>query len=464
MQYISKYKILILWSTLLALGYFYLGYFVTRELELPLLISFGSLFLLYAGFFIPSFKQKLFKHEKSFCYLIYLAIGLRAILLFTAPNLSDDYFRFVWDGNGIVNGINPFESKPSEVVFKDNEHDNFLKQEVLEGASKTFPGGMNSKDYYSVYPPFNQLIFATSSFLAGDNIKLNVFYLRIFIFLFEIGTLFLLVALLKLFDLSKEKVFVYAFNPLVIIELTQNLHFEGMTIFFVLASIYLLIKNKIFFAGILYALAITTKLVPLLFLPLFLFKVPLKKLVVFYGVIGVSIVLFFTPFMGVNLIETFGSSIRLYFKTFEFNASIYYLLREIGYWNVGYNTIHVIGKYTPMVVIGSVLLLIASNYKKKSFTTIFKLIVWSLLIYYSLASIIHPWYAIYLLAFGVFTNYRFPIVWSVVIVLSYLAYRDVGLVQESYWVVLIEYSVLFFTIAWDIYRSRYKNANYFTKQ
>lgn len=440
----------------MVLGYFYLGYFVTRDLEWPLMLGFVSLFLLYAGLFIPTFKQKLFQYQKSYRNLLLLAIGLRGLLLFTTPNLSDDYFRFVWDGNGIVNGINPFENKPSEVVFTENEHDFYLYNEVVEGTSKIFPGGMNSKDYYSVYPPFNQLIFATSSFLAGDNISLNVFFLRFFIFLFEIGTLFLLIALLKLFDLSKDKVFIYAFNPLVIIELTQNLHFEGMTIFFVLASIYLLIKNKIAFAAVLYALAITTKLVPLLFLPLFLFKIPLKKLVVFYGVIGVSVLLFFTPFMGVNLIETFGSSIRLYFKTFEFNASIYYLLREIGYWNVGYNTIHVIGKYTPLVVLGSVLLLIAFNYKNKEFTNLFKLIVWSLLIYYSLASIVHPWYAIYLLAFALFTNYRFPIVWSAFVVLSYLAYKDVGLVQESYWVVFIEYSIVLLAVVCDLYLGRNK--------
>jgi hypothetical protein len=454
MQFISKHKILILWSTLLVLGYFYLGYFVTRDLEWPLVLGFGSLFLLYAGLFIPSFKKKLFQHKASFRYLLLLAIGLRGLLLFTTPNLSDDYFRFVWDGNGIVNGINPFESKPSEFVFEDNEHDDFLETEVLEGTSEIFPGGMNSKDYYSVYPPFNQLVFATSSFLAGDNLQLNVFCLRFFIFLFEIGTLLLLVALLKLFDLSKKKVFIYAFNPLVIVELIQNLHFEGMTLFFVFAAVYLLIKNKVVFSGLVYALAITTKLVPLLFLPLFLFKVPFKKLIVFYGVIGVSTLLFFTPFMGVNLVETFGSSIRLYFKTFEFNASIYYLLREIGYWNVGYNTIHVIGKYTSMVVLGSVLLLIAFNYKKKEFKQVFKLMVWALLIYYSLASIVHPWYVIYLLAFAVFTNYRFPIVWSCVVVLSYLAYRDIGLVQESFWVVFIEYSIVMIAVFSDLYRNK----------
>jgi hypothetical protein len=45
-------------------------------------------------------------------------------------------------------------------------------------------------------------------------------------------------------------------------------------------------------------------------------------------------------------------------------------------------------------------------------------------------------------------------VWSGVIILSYLAYRDIGLVQESFWVVFIEYGILLFAIVFDLYRNR----------
>lgn len=454
MQKLIQNKGLITWGVIFSLLLLYLGYFVTREMEIPLLGSFGSLFILYSLWFIPAIKSRLFAKGWSIKNMLILAITFRCLLFFTTPNLSDDYFRFVWDGNMVVNEINPFKYKPNDFEFNKTENHKYLKEEILEGSSVTFPGGMNSKDYFSVYPPFNQAVFYLSSLLAGNDLQLNIYYLRLFILLFEVGTLFLLVALLKLFDKSEKLVFIYAFNPLVIVELTQNLHFEGITIFFVLLAIYLLLKNRTILAGGMYALAITTKLVPLLFLPLFLFKVPLKKLVVFYAVIGVFVGILFTPFLGVDLIETFGSSIRLYFKTFEFNASLYYILREIGYWNVGYNTIHVIGKYTPIVVFGSVLLLIAFNARKKDVLQLFKLIVWSLLIYYSLASIVHPWYVIYLLAFAVFTNYRFPLVWSAAIILSYTAYRDIGEVKELPWLVILEYVLVFVTMFWDLYPKR----------
>ncbi|MCT4579814.1 MAG: glycosyltransferase 87 family protein [Flavobacteriales bacterium] len=454
MQKILQNKQLIIWGAIFSLLVVYLGYAVTRDMEWALIGCFGGLFILYGLWFIPAIKTRLFENKWSVKQMLLIAIGLRGLLFFTTPNLSDDYFRFVWDGNMIVNGTNPFEYQPNAFVFQDTENHHYLKEKVLEGATKTFPGGMNSKDYYSVYPPFNQLVFTVSSWLAGNDLQLNIYFLRFFILLFEVGALYLFVALLKLFELPEDQVFLYAFNPLVIIELTQNIHFEGVTIFWVLFAVYQLLKNRTLLAGVVYALAVTTKLVPLLFLPLFLLKIPFKKLVVFYTTIGVAVVLLFVPFLGIDLLETFGSSIRLYFKTFEFNASLYYVLREIGYWNVGYNTIHVIGKYTPMVVLGSVLLLIALNIRKKKIVQVFKLIVWALLIYYSLASIVHPWYAIYLLAFAVFTNYRFPIVWSGAIILSYTAYREIGEVNEIPWLVLLEYLLVLVAVIWDLYPKR----------
>ncbi len=86
-----------------------------------------------------------------------------------------------------------------------------------------------------------------------------------------------------------------------------------------------------------------------------------KPLVVFYGVIGVFTMLLFLPFSDVNLLETMGSSIGLYFNSFEFNGSIVLLyLEKLVFKIYGYNQIENIGK------IGQVIVLISSifSYKK----------------------------------------------------------------------------------------------------
>jgi len=452
MRFEANYKIVVFWLATYAIVLFGLGYFVFRTDEIALLSAFFISFLLYFGFYF--YQKKKILPLKELRLLLYFSIFLRIGLLFTTPNLSDDYFRFVWDGNKIIHAQNPFATKPNQENFLDTAQGVFLKEQVYLGKGSKFKQGMNSKQYYSVYPPFNQFIFGASAYFAGNNVYLNIIFLRLFVLLFDIGLIYTSLKLLKLFELPLQNVLLYALNPLVLIELTQNIHFEGVTVFFVLLAIYFLKKNKFLLAGLVYALAILTKLVPLLLLPLFIFKIKWKNLLFFYATIGFCVTIAFIPFSTVNLIETFGSSIQLYFKSFEFNASLYYLFREIGFYTTGYNTIQTIGKISPLVVLTGVLFFTYQTKNQKDLKELFYPFVWSLTLYYALASIVHPWYVVYLLAFSIFTTLRYPMVWSALVVLSYFSYRDAGIVNENALLLWIEYGVVFVVFLLDIKKKK----------
>ena len=423
-----------------AVALFFFGYHIIRDNEVALFSFYGvfiGLFVYVFPFWKSSPDSKL-----GFKQILFIAILFRIVLLFMTPNLSDDYFRFIWDGDLISNGKNPYELKPIDQVFSSPKEAVTLKDRTYDK--------MNSKEYYSVYPPVNQVFFGLVEYASGNNSYQFIVLLRLLLIGFDMGVILLLAKLLKWFSKKKELAVIYALNPLVITELTGNLHFEGVTLFFVLAAMWFLLQKRTVQAGLLYALAICTKLIPILFLPLFIFRMKWKQLFVFYGVIGVFILLLFLPFMDVNLLDTFGSSISLYFKTFEFNGSLYNMFREIGFQIYGYNQIANIGKIGQVMVLVSAVLIVIKSRRNRDLKSIFKHIVWLLLIYYAFASIVHPWYIIYLLTLSIFTNLRFPLVWSFVVVLSYYAYRDVGAVNESYWLIGFEYLVLLAAVVWDL--------------
>jgi len=154
-----------------------------------------------------------------------------------------------------------------------------------------------------------------------------------------------------------------------------------------------------------------------------------------------TVVLFFLPFLSWIVIENYLNSVGLWFGKFEFNASFYYIFREIGYWFRGYNEIGFITKITP---IATVLYLTYLSFfrKTESKKSLYTSMLLGLCFYYFTATTIHPWYIATPLLLCVFTKYKFPVFWSLLIVLSYEAYSNTPW-QENLWFVGIEYLLLF---------------------
>jgi len=140
------------------------------------------------------------------------------------------------------------------------------------------------------------------------------------------------------------------------------------------------------------------------------------------------------------------------FKNFEFNASLYYLAREIGYGFRGWNEIAIIGDFIPIVVVLFVLIL---TIFRKNKTTI-ELITAMLLVlsfYLFTTTTVHPWYIATLIILSVFTKYKFPLVWSFAIILSYLAYINIDKANktENLWIIGLEYLVVYSVFIWEVF-------------
>ena len=99
------------------------------------------------------------------------------------------------------------------------------------------------------------------------------------------------------------------------------------------------------------------KLMPLLILPILLNRIKFSKIIPYYLFILIVVGIGFLPFLSIELFDKYSNSVGLWFGKFEFNASVYYLVREVGYGLVGYNTIGTIGKILPFCTLISVLLI-----------------------------------------------------------------------------------------------------------
>lgn len=272
--------------------------------------------------------------------------------------------------------------------------------------------------------------------------------------------------LLEKLNIPVYNIFWYILNPFIIIELTGNLHFESVMIFFLVWSLYLLCAGKWKFAAVVLALSISVKLIPLIFLPLF-FQWFLKRndnkkevstihkltrLIGFYALIIITTLLLFAPFYSSEFINNYSKTVALWFQNFEFNGSVYYIAREIGYLFRGYNEIAIIGAITPILVILFVLII---TFFRKNKTPV-ELITAMLLVlsfYYFTTTTVHPWYVATLLILSVFTKYKFPLVWSFVIILSYLAYLNLNKADksENLWVIALEYVIVYGVFIWEMF-------------
>ena len=163
--------------------------------------------------------------------------------------------------------------------------------------------GPLSARHFSNYPPIHQLPFVITALISSTSILGSVVGLRMIIILADIGVFIFGVKLLKTLKLPTKNIAYYFLNPLVIIELTGNLHFEGLMLFFLVAAVYFLQQNKILRSGIFMSFSILTKLIPVLFLPLLIQRLGRKNSLRYFGVILLCSLLFTLPFFEVEFLK-----------------------------------------------------------------------------------------------------------------------------------------------------------------
>jgi len=425
------YVILFLLSAFSIFFYIIIGYNIVRTETTILLISYGILFIL----FLIIMCQKITP-------IIILILGLifRLVFIVSFPELSQDFYRFFWDGNIQLINENPYLYSPNDLI---------IKKDLFYLANDLFSGmGELSNKHFSNYPPISQWSYLIASYFGKNNLDDSILILRIIIIFFELGTFFVFYKILNFLKFPLNRIGWYFLNPLVIIELTGNLHGEGIMIFFFLLGILFLSQNSTIKSSLMMAFSIGSKLITLILVPLFFKKLGFKKSIYYFLLITAFFSLLWIPYIDDKFYINYLQTIKLWFNRFEFNASFYYIIREIGFYFKGYNIIGQFGKVSPFILISSILFF--TFFQKNN--SLKKILINQLLLlsfYFFIATTIHPWYIISLVALCILTPYFYPIIWSATIFISYTSYTSNGFQEEPLFI-LLEYLIVFSIFIFEI--------------
>ncbi len=379
--------------------------------------------------------------------LVGLGVLLRVLLLFSLPTLSDDVYRFLWDGHLLAQGIHPFAFTPQQA----------LQQGLVTGefALELFER-LNSPQYYTVYPPVCQGVFALAALIFPTDMSGGIWGVKLFLLTMELAALWSLWRL----PAGPKAAAVYALNPLVLVEVMGNAHFEGAVVAFLLVGWLLLRRQRCLSGALFWALAIATKLLPLLFLPVLWLHLNRRTRWKFLGGVVLFCAALFAPLADVEALAHLFSSLRLYFQQFTFNAGVYYalkgLLKAIG--QEAFLQARLLGPLLGFLTMLGVWAIALYRPTRSLVLSVEERLVLTVALYLLLSATVHPWYVI--VPFGLSQvsdaarQWRFPLVWSAVIALSYSHYADGGF-QEKYPYIVLEYVAVGAALKWDIYRKRF---------
>lgn len=347
------------------------------------------------------------------------AIGFRVALWFTEPTLSDDVYRYLWDGHLLTSGINPY----SHVVAAPE----------LDAMTIPIRALVNNPALSTPYLPAAQLLFGLVALIA----PLQSLSMQMVMTAFDLTAAWLIVRLLTVVGLPRRRVLLYLWNPLVIVEIAHSAHLDAFTIAAAVAAVVTLrsptgadvtdtadtadtavnntrngrfpIRGSIvwLWSPLLLAVATLTRPLPVFLLVVVWWRWNWPQRLVFGAASALPVGLFAigaglglgTPLTGTGV---FGSA-RIYTEQWEFNALVFNEAREalttFGLNDPGQATRQILGAALAVVVLVA---WIATGRRDRRAGSVdrtdLRMIATVLAAYIVLGTTFHPWYLLILVA------------------------------------------------------------------
>ena len=293
---------------------------------------------------------------------------LRAFVLPLPPALSDDLWRYLWDGHVQTHGLSPYALRPADVALRPGWY-----------------GRMHSPDYFSVYPPLSQFAFLPGGLAARvGGPWAGIYAIKLVMAAAEVTALLMLSRMVP-----ARALLLYAWNPVIVVECAGQGHTEALMLPLLVGAVWCARLRSAAAAaacGGLVGAAVMVKLYPALLLPLAWRRGGWPAVVASLAVMG----LLAWPYSDVQNVRNAAESLALYSSLFEFNAWPYFLLRDA----TGDKVLATRALQAALVV--GTLCIYFFDWRGRY--PMDRAVTWVLGLYVVTATTVHPWYVLGLLA------------------------------------------------------------------
>jgi hypothetical protein len=390
----------------------------TYPVFLALYVAMGVCWL-YACHLVYESRDGSFGERRFVVAAMVISIGMRVPLLLTEPVLSDDIFRYVWDGRVANTGINPYLYSPDS--------------SELSPLRDTLYPGINNKDIPTIYPPLMQRFFAAVTTLSPSVLAMKSALLFV-----ETALIVLLFAMCSGIRAQPQRALVYAWCPLAVVEVSGSGHNDVLAVWLLMGALWALHKGRSSVSMALLAGSGMAKLVGYGLAPLFVRASRLRG----WLVMGAITLALAWPYRDAGLLAFRG--LREYGTRWRSNDSLFHVL-----------TLFVDSENAARVVVGVLLVAIVVTLValrvpplRSCYLTLGAILL--------LTPTVHPWYLLFLLPMLCFFESPAFLFLMVSVVLSYhsaylsepgLPWQDVG------WVKALEYGPFFALLVHTTWRS-----------
>lgn len=379
-------------------------------------------------------------------YMLLTGFSMGLILNFSSSfTLSEDIYRYLFDGFLVKHHINPYLYAPSS--------------EFIKPLVNTFPyfDKINNPTISSPYPP----LAIAFSFLFVVFIGYAPHLWLLTMNIITVFTGYILLQIFEKLQYNKNLIVLWSLNPNILLEFDHSGHNDVISIFFLVLAIYYLVNKEkpdnklLILAGLFLSLSIGFKIFTFIFLPFLLYYLCKIGSITAIVLTGVQYFVFFL------LINLKFSGIIVFLQYWRFNGGLFeglfFLFNNFNSSNLNVSLESQLRLFFVVLFIVLFLSLLVNFYKTKKYektiTIVFMYIGFSYIALFMFSPVLHPWYLLWAVVPFILSEKAFLPYWVFLFLvnISYYYYLDASL---SIILIVIEYTIFYLFMAYYIMKHK----------